>query len=227
MAHLAVAGQLAGDVAPDRRPRFDLELAVVRLALARRRGAALTYIRMRDTAAARAALAAIPAEHREWLEVRTVDAAIALADGEPERAVDVLGPVIEDEPEDRAGWAMLEALVVDAVARDRLGDRRGAETALEQALDRAESDGIILPFLMTPVGDLLERHPRHRTAHATLLSEILDVRAGNAPVAAGAPSRRTSSAPPSCASRATCPRTSRRPRSRPSCSCPTTRSART
>jgi LuxR family maltose regulon positive regulatory protein len=81
---------------------------------------------------------------------------------------------------------MLEALLVDAVARDRLGDRRGAETALERALDRAESDGIILPFLLTPVGDLLERHPRHRTAHATLRSEILDVCAGNAPAAAGA-----------------------------------------
>jgi LuxR family maltose regulon positive regulatory protein len=32
---------------------------------------------------------------------------------------------------------------------------------------------------------VLERHPRHRTAHATLLADMLDVLAGNAPRAAG------------------------------------------
>src|SRR4029077_6330292 len=35
--HLAVAERLAGDVPAERRPRFQLELAVVKLALARRR----------------------------------------------------------------------------------------------------------------------------------------------------------------------------------------------
>jgi LuxR family maltose regulon positive regulatory protein len=37
----------------------------------------------------------------------------------------------------------------------------------------------MLPFAMTPIGHLLERHPRHRTAHAALLSDILDMLAGS------------------------------------------------
>ena len=53
-----------------------------------------------------------------------------------------------------------------------------AEASIERALDLAEPDGIVLPFVLAPVRELLERHPRHRTAHATLLSTILDVLAG-------------------------------------------------
>jgi LuxR family maltose regulon positive regulatory protein len=42
----------------------------------------------------------------------------------------------------------------------------------------AEPEGVLLPFVLFGVQDLLERHPRHRTAHAALLGEILDVIAG-------------------------------------------------
>ena len=58
---------------------------------------------------------------------------------------------------------------------------RAAEAAVERALELAEPDGIILPFVIAPSRDLLERHPRHRTAHATLLADILDVLAGSSP----------------------------------------------
>ena len=40
-----------------------------------------------------------------------------------------------------------------------------------------------LPVRDDAARDLLERHPRHRTAHAALLSDILDVLAGSAPPA--------------------------------------------
>jgi LuxR family maltose regulon positive regulatory protein len=49
---------------------------------------------------------------------------------------------------------------------------------LERALDIAEPDGAILPFLLHPVTELLERYPRHRTSHASLISEILSLLAG-------------------------------------------------
>ena len=39
--------------------------------------------------------------------------------------------------------------------------------------------GSLLPFALAPVGGLLERHPKHRTSHATLLATILDVLAGS------------------------------------------------
>ena len=46
-----------------------------------------------------------------------------------------------------------------------------AEASIERALELAEPEGVVLPFILCPVRELLERHPRHRTAHATLLSD--------------------------------------------------------
>jgi LuxR family transcriptional regulator, maltose regulon positive regulatory protein len=71
-----------------------------------------------------------------------------------------------------------EALVLEAAARDALGDPGAAERAMERALDIAEPDGAVLPFLLHPVRELLERHPRHRSAHSSLISEILSLSAG-------------------------------------------------
>jgi LuxR family transcriptional regulator, maltose regulon positive regulatory protein len=41
-----------------------------------------------------------------------------------------------------------------------------------RALALAESDGFLLPFLLHPTKDLLERRARHRTTHAALVTEI-------------------------------------------------------
>jgi LuxR family maltose regulon positive regulatory protein len=71
--------------------------------------------------------------------------------------------------------SLSEALVLEAAARDALGDPGAAESALERALDIAEPDGAVLPFLVHPVRELLERHPRHRSAHSSLISEILSM----------------------------------------------------
>jgi LuxR family transcriptional regulator, maltose regulon positive regulatory protein len=91
----------------------------------------------------------------------------------------VLVPVIERRERSlKAGWAAIDAALMDAVARDQLGDRSGVEASVERALELAEPEGVVLPFVLFPVRELLERHPRHRTAHATLLTDILDVLAG-------------------------------------------------
>ena len=71
-----------------------------------------------------------------------------------------------------------EAFVLDAAARDALGDSDAAARALERALDIAEPDGAVLPFLLHPVPGLLERHPRHRTLHASLIAEIMSLLGG-------------------------------------------------
>jgi LuxR family maltose regulon positive regulatory protein len=73
----------------------------------------------------------------------------------------------------------MDALLFAAAAQDALGDTRAVEESLERALDLAEADGFLLPFAMAPVRPLLERHPRHKTAHATLLSDIIDLIAGS------------------------------------------------
>jgi LuxR family maltose regulon positive regulatory protein len=75
--------------------------------------------------------------------------------------------------------------VLDAVVADQLTDAARAEEDIERALDIAEQDALIFPFLIVPGQDLLARHPRHRTAHAALLSDILDALAGKAPADRG------------------------------------------
>ena len=145
-----------------------------------------TQVRVGETAAVRAALEAMPADERDRAGMRIAAAAVDLAEDDPEAAVDALAPVIERTVSAlHPSWAAVDASLLDAVARDALGDRSGAERSIERALDLAEADGILLPFALAPVQELLERHPRHRTAHATLLATILDLLAGVAPPAPG------------------------------------------
>ena len=125
--------------------------------------------------------------------MRIAAAAVALADGRPQDAVDMLAPMIAVEPGVDASAQVLNlrratvhALLLDAVARDRLGDAGAAEAAIERALELAEQDGMILQFMLVPVRELLERHPRHHTAHGTLLSTILDLLRGSSPRPEGA-----------------------------------------
>ncbi|HEX8855310.1 MAG TPA: AAA family ATPase [Thermoleophilaceae bacterium] len=141
-----------------------------------------------DTAAAHAAIAALDAEERDQAGVRIAAASLELAEGSPQDAVDALAPVITHLLEPTAErapqvlnprWATVHALLLDAAARDQLGATLAAEASIERALELAEPDGIILPFTLTPVRELLERHPRHRTNHAALLATILDVLGGS------------------------------------------------
>ena len=168
-----------------------------------------TQLRLGQAAAARAALAGIGAEERNRAGMRITAAAIHLTEGRAEQAIDVLAPVIEGSAMAlQASPAAIEALLYEAAARDQLGDPCAAEVSLERALELAEPEGVILPFTLAPVQGLLERHPRHRTAHATLLSAILDLLAGTSPQPhAGWRRRWRSSATPSCAFSGTCPGT--------------------
>jgi LuxR family maltose regulon positive regulatory protein len=77
----------------------------------------------------------------------------------------------------------IQALLLEATARDALRDSGAAARALERALELAEPDGLLAPFLLHPAPDLLERHSRLRTTHASLISEILNLLAGHIPAA--------------------------------------------
>src|SRR5260370_29479078 len=69
------------------------------------------------------------------------------------------------------------------LAHRQLGDQRAANRAAEHALALAEQDRVVLPFAMTGSRELLEALPRHETAHAALLADILDVLRGSSPAA--------------------------------------------
>ena len=137
---------------------------------------------MGRTDAARDALATMTGEEHDVAGVRIAEAAILLTEDDPLRALEVLGPVIEcSERALKGDWAAIEGLLLGALAHERLGDRRAATAAVERALELAEPEGVLLPFVAIPVRELLERHPRPETAHGALLSEIRDVLDGALP----------------------------------------------
>ncbi len=140
-----------------------------------------TQIEMGETAAVRAALADLPPQARGRAEMRIAAAAAELAEECAQQAVDELVPVIEGSARTFHPGTMIEALLLDAVAREQLGDRAAAAASLERALALADPDGILLPFALVDVRELLERHGGHRTAHSSLRATVLDMLAGASP----------------------------------------------
>jgi len=60
-------------------------------------------------------------------------------------------------------------------------ERTGGAAGVAERIERDGSQQQWLPFLLFPASELLERHARLGTAHASLTGEILDVLAGSAP----------------------------------------------
>jgi LuxR family maltose regulon positive regulatory protein len=146
----------------------------------------LTLVRLGETEGAGQVLADLGEQGRDSGEIRIATAALRLAQHDPHAAAAALAPVLDGSvPVPRWAW-LIQAFVLEAIARDALGDPAAAGRAIERALDLAEPDGALGSFLLYPAPGLLERHARHRTAHASLLMEIRSLLAGRAPAPAAA-----------------------------------------
>jgi LuxR family maltose regulon positive regulatory protein len=112
---------------------------------------------------------------RDSGEMRTVAAAVQMMRGDPATALATLAPVVDGSvpPMRPYGW-QVQPLLFAARAHDELGDADALADALERALDLAEPQGEVLPFLLHGDADLLERHRRRGSSHASLLSQIID-----------------------------------------------------
>jgi LuxR family maltose regulon positive regulatory protein len=120
-------------------------------------------------------LAGLEEQDRERGEIRTATAALRLAQDDPRAATAALAPVLEGSaPVPRRFW-LAHAFMLEAIARDTLGDPAAAGRAVERALDVAEPDGALMAFLLQPAPGLLERHARDCPRHAALISEILSL----------------------------------------------------
>ena len=128
---------------------------------------------------ARAALAAVDDERSGSGELRDACAVICLAEGDPAGALRAVQDVLDGKAPVIGYVTLVEAQLLAAHAHHQLGDQRAANQAAEHALTLAESDRLVLPFAMTGSRELLETLPRHETAHAALLAEILDVLDGS------------------------------------------------
>jgi LuxR family maltose regulon positive regulatory protein len=142
----------------------------------------IALLRAGDVAAVERTLAELDEAGRDATEIRIVTAALALHEGRPEDAVATLAPVVDARALEVVGerW-VIQALLLEATARNALGDAGAVGRALELALDLTEADGILLPFLLFPAPELLERHARSRTAHAALLADGRALLAGRIP----------------------------------------------
>ncbi len=144
-----------------------------------------TQARLGMPADARAFLAALQDERAGSGEIGNARAAISLAEGNPAAALGAVQEVLDGTAPVIGYFAVIEAHLLAGLAHRELGDQRAANRAAERALALAEPDRPVLPFLMTGAGELLEAMPRHETAHAALLVDILDVMRGSSPAAAG------------------------------------------
>ncbi len=141
-----------------------------------------TQARLGMTGEARAALAALDDQRASSGEISNADAVICLAEGDPAGALAAVADVL-DGTAPVLGSTVMEAHLLAGLAHRELGDQRAASQAAERALALAEADRLILPFAMTGSAGLLEALPRHETAHAALLADILDVPHGSSPAA--------------------------------------------
>jgi LuxR family transcriptional regulator, maltose regulon positive regulatory protein len=146
-----------------------------------------TLVRLDQTGRAEQVLAELGEDERASAEMRTAVAALRLAAGDPQAAADALAPVLDGSVSGVRRVRMVTALLLEARARDALGDQAAAGGVLERALDITESNGVLLPFLLDPAPALLERHRRDRTAHPLLISQILNLPRGYG--RAGSPSQ--------------------------------------
>jgi LuxR family maltose regulon positive regulatory protein len=146
-----------------------------------------TLVRLGETDRAEQALAALAEQDRNLGLMSITLAALRLAQHDPHAALTALGPVLTGSaPVPWPAW-LVEAFLLEAIARDALGDPSAAAIALERALDVAEPDGVLTMFVLHPAPGLLQRQARQRTAHPALIADILSLLAGrrSAPPPAG------------------------------------------
>jgi LuxR family maltose regulon positive regulatory protein len=138
---------------------------------------AATQARLGRPDEARALLAGFAIEPERMGAIYNARAVICLVDGDPAAALDVLRGVRDITPPVEP-FTLVEAHLLAGAAHLRLGDRNAAAAAAEAALATAEPDRLMFPFAMAEAADLLDALPQHETAHAALLSDIVDLLRG-------------------------------------------------
>ena len=141
-------------------------------------------VRLGETERAEQVLAGLSKQDREHAEIRIATAGLRLAQSDPQAALAALAPLLDRPASVWRIWLAM-ACVLEATARDTLGDPAAADSAPERALDLAEPDGAVTPFLLHPAPALLDRHARYPTAHAALVAEIQTLLYGTPPPRAG------------------------------------------
>ena len=130
-------------------------------------------VRLGETGRAEQDIAEIAEQGPLSGEIRMALAALRIAQDDPHAATVALAPVLSGAvPVAPATWLSL-ACLLEAVARDALGDPAAARDALRRALDAATPDGVLATFLFhPPARELFDRYAPDRGDQAVLAAEI-------------------------------------------------------
>jgi LuxR family maltose regulon positive regulatory protein len=139
-----------------------------------------TQARLGQPGAARASLAALDDGLAGSAEISNARAAICLAEGNPAAALTAARDAQNGTAPAIGYVTLVEASLLAALAHRELGDHRAATMATEGALALSEPDRLVLPFAVTGSLKLLRAMPRHESAHAALITDIIDVIRGSA-----------------------------------------------
>jgi LuxR family transcriptional regulator, maltose regulon positive regulatory protein len=120
-------------------------------------------------------IADIESEREPLGESLTAVATVRLAEDRPAEVLEVLQRVFDGGAPTIHEFTTVQAQMLAARAAEALDDRAASEGAVERALELAERERLVLPFAMAGGLELLRRHPRHATAHAKLLTDIVDI----------------------------------------------------
>jgi len=183
LAHGRNTAAVAASLAVERLGR--LHATTTRFVPPAQAQALCALVRLGDVQGAEQALAKLGEADGEFGEIRVAAAELRLAQDDPRAATKELAPVLAGSVPVSWYYWLARAYMLEAIATDALGDSRAAEQALEHALEVAEPNAALLPFLLYPAPGLLERH-RRRTAHAALITEVLSLLAGNEAAPQGA-----------------------------------------
>ena len=132
-----------------------------------------TLVRLGETRRVEQSLAEMDAEERGSTATRTAEAALRLSQDDPQAARDLLASRPDDPRADTHPFWKVAAFLLDAMACDALGRADDAGYALKLALDAAEPDHVLFPFLLHPAPELLKRHAGQGAAQGALVREIL------------------------------------------------------
>jgi LuxR family maltose regulon positive regulatory protein len=164
--------------------RMEMSFVMPHAWTSRMRGARLrASIRLGETDRVEQSFAEMDHDLRATPEMRVILAELRLVLDDPLGATAAVAPIVDGSLAVPAPLFEIQALLLEAIARHTLRDFAAASLALERALELAEPGGLLFPFLLHPAPELLERHSRLRTAHASLISEILSLLSGRIPAA--------------------------------------------
>jgi len=144
--------------------------------------------RLRGLDEVRTQLAALDEPLSGTAEIRNSRAVLALAENSPSDALAIADPIADGAVPAVHESSVVEAHLLQALAFHALGDQSATYQALERALEVAEPERLILPFLMTGASHLLEASNANPSRYPALRAEILDVVHGTSSSALHQPS---------------------------------------